>query len=292
MLTDYHLHLRPDLREATAERYFTKERVACYRRAAQRAGILDLGVSEHIYRFKEALAVWDHPLWRESAVDDLERYCAFVKEAGLRLGIEADYIPGREEQLADLLARYPFDYVVGSVHFIPRQKKANPADPDSFASVDMEEYLIWREGEEPERVWERYFQLVGEAARSGLFDLIGHPDLVKLFGPRPKASPALLFAPALEGFLAGGVAAELSTAGLRKGLGEPYPSQPLLEALVGAGVPIALSSDAHEPDQVGYAYPQAVAALKAAGAKGIAVFCGRRRGVLLLDVEERAEGSR
>jgi len=282
VLTDYHLHLRPDSRQATAERYFTAQRVASYRAAARKAGVFDLGVSEHIYRFKQALAIWDHPLWRESAVDDLEAYCAFAAEVGLRLGIEADYLPGREEQLAALLDRYPFDYVIGSVHFIPR-RRGGSADPHSYAAVDMEEFSIWRDGEPAEEVWKRYFKLVGQAAATGLFDVIAHPDLVKLFGPRPKGDVRELFAPAIEGLRAGGCAVELSTAGLRKGLGEPYPSQELLAELVCAGVPIALSSDAHEPDQVGYAYPQAVAALRAAGAQAICVFAARRRGYLLLD---------
>ena len=93
MLTDYHVHLRPDDPGTPAERYFTAENADRYRTVAGEHGIEELGVSEHVYRFAQALAVWRHPFWREQAVDDLDAYCAFVREeTDLRLGIEADLI--------------------------------------------------------------------------------------------------------------------------------------------------------------------------------------------------------
>ena len=105
MLTDYHLHLRPDDAGTTVEEYHTAENVDRYLAAAAAAGIEELGVSEHVYRFRQALDLWRHPLWVENAVDDIDAYCEFVRTTPLRLGIECDFIPGAEERTEALLAR-------------------------------------------------------------------------------------------------------------------------------------------------------------------------------------------
>ena len=105
MLTDYHVHLRPDDADAASERYFTADNAERYRTVASERGVEELGVSEHVYRFAQALDVWRHPFWQRYAHDDLDAYCAFVRdETDLRLGIEADFIPGREDRMAELLA--------------------------------------------------------------------------------------------------------------------------------------------------------------------------------------------
>ena len=270
MLTDYHVHLRPDGADSPPSRYFTPANAERYRTVAEERGIAELGVAEHIYRFSAALDVWDHPFWRPWAVDDLDDYCAFVREeTDLRLGIEADFVPGREDRLANLLEARDWDYVVGSVHFV------------TDMAVDLEgEWDIWRRGESPERVWKRYFEWVAEAARTGLFDIMAHPDLVKVHGagrPRPEGDLRRYYEPAVEAFAEAGVAVEMSTAGLRKAVGELYPSRALLEMVVDAGCPIALSSDAHEPGQLGYRYEDAVEALEQAGVKELCVFEGRAR---------------
>src|ERR671935_20455 len=121
MLTDYHVHLRPDDPGTEPERYFTHANVDRYLEAARGAGIEELGVSEHVHRFQQALSVWDHPFWLESARDDLGEYADFVRTTPLRLGIEMDYVAGREDRISDLLDSYDFDYVIGSVHFVRDQ---------------------------------------------------------------------------------------------------------------------------------------------------------------------------
>ncbi|HSI81779.1 MAG TPA: PHP domain-containing protein, partial [Solirubrobacterales bacterium] len=170
MLTDYHVHLRPDDADATTERYFTSENVDRYLEAARAAGVEELGVSEHVHRFTDALEVWDHPFWQESATDDLGAYCEFVTSTPLRLGIEMDFVHGREDRIASLLDRHEWDYVVGSVHFI------------GDGAVDFRIFDAWEGGPEPERLWRRYFELLAEAARSGLYDILAHPDLIKYWG--------------------------------------------------------------------------------------------------------------
>ena len=270
MLTDLHVHLRPDADDTPPERYFTAANAERYRTVASERGIEELGVSEHVYRFRQALDVWDHPFWRAWARDDLDDYAAFVREeTDLRLGIEADFVPGREDRMATLLEAREWDYVIGSVHFVGE------------AAVDLDDaWDVWRRGESADRVWRRYFEWVAEAARSGLFDVMAHPDLVKVHGasrPRPDGDLRRFYEPAVEAFAEAGVAVEMSTAGLRKEAGELYPSRALLEMLVDAGCPIALSSDAHVPDQLGFRYEEAVEALTDAGVREICVFERRTR---------------
>jgi histidinol-phosphatase (PHP family) len=284
MLTDYHLHLRPDGGNSTVAEYHTTANFERYRAAAEERGIAELGVSEHVYRFAQALDVWRHPFWEQFAHDDLDEYCAFVREhTDLRLGIEADFVPGAEDRLANLLEARDFDYVVGSVHFM------------RDGAVDMDEYSVWdSRGASVEEVWKRYFQAIGEAARSGLFDIAAHPDLVKIWGDAARTPTGDLrryYEPAVEGIAEGGIAVEVSTAGLRKPVGELYPARAFLEMCVEAGVPVALSSDAHRPEDVGGDYGRALEELDAVGVRELCVFEGRRRRLEPIGASDRAGGS-
>ena len=270
MLTDYHVHLRPDEDDTTFERYFTAANVERYRDAAGAAGIEELGVAEHVYRFRQALDLWRHPLWTENAHDDLDAYCEFVRSTPLRLGIECDFVPGAEGRTAAMLEARDLDYVVGSVHFVG----------DGDAAVDHDGFDVWDGNAGAAEVWTRYFEHFDRAARSGLFDILAHPDLVKVWGrdrPLPEGDLRRFYEPAVEAILAGGAAVELSTAGLRKPVGELYPARQFAELIVEAGVPFALSSDAHLPEQIGFRYDDALAFLDELGVGEIAVFEGRRR---------------
>ncbi|HEX4305318.1 MAG TPA: histidinol-phosphatase HisJ family protein [Solirubrobacterales bacterium] len=271
MLTDYHLHLRPDEEGTTFDRYFTTENVERYRAAAAEAGIEELGVSEHVYRFRQALDLWRHPLWLENADDDLDEYCEFVRGTPLRLGVECDFVPGAEGRTAALLDARDFDYVVGSVHFVG----------DGDAAVDHDGFDVWAANDaDAEEIWTRYFEHFDRCARSGLFDILAHPDLVKVWGrdrPLPEGDLRRFYEPAVEAIVAGGSAVELSTAGLRKPVGELYPARAFAELCARAGVPFALSSDAHLPEQIGFRYDDALAFLEDLGVEEIAVFEGRKR---------------
>ena len=281
MLTDYHLHLRPDDAGTDFERYFTAENVERYREAAAAVGVEELGVSEHVYRFRQALELWDHPFWREQASDDLDAYCEFVRGAGLKLGIECDFVPGAGDRTANLLEGRDFDYVVGSVHFLGE------------AAVDHEGWDVWEGDGDADEVWRRYFEAVAECVRSGLFDVLAHPDLVKVWGsgrPQPRRDPRFFYEPAVEAIAASGIAVEVSTAGLRKPVAELYPSPAFAEMCVEAGAEFALSSDAHAPDQVGFGYEQALEFLSELGVERICVFEGRKRRLEPLPVEALEEG--
>jgi histidinol-phosphatase (PHP family) len=269
VLTDYHLHLRSDDLDATADEHFAQANVERYRAAASERGIAELGVSEHVYRFEQALDIWQHPFWVPFARDDLDAYCVFVRErTDLRLGIEADFVPGAEDRIANLLSARDFDYVVGSVHFVRE------------GAVDMDDFSVWDSGSSVEQIWRRYFETIGEAARSGLFDVIAHPDLVKVWGrdrPLPDGDLRRYYEPAIDGIAESHIAVELSTAGLRKPVKELYPAPAFLEMCLQAGAPVALSSDAHRPQDVGADYAQALELLDRLGVSELCVFEHRER---------------
>lgn len=268
MLTDYHVHLRPDDITAKPSAYFTTDNLERYARAAADAGVTDLGVAEHMYRFTEALNVWSHPFWREWALDDIDQYCETVSASPVKLGIEADYVLGAEDKLDNLLSPRPFEYVIGSVHFIGEK------------SMDTEEYTVWDERGDPDEIWRRYFETLAQAVRSGLFDILAHPDLVKVWGRAqrlPSRELAFYYEPAIEAISETGMTVEVSTAGLRKGVGEIYPAPKFMEMCVDAGATFALSSDAHQTDQIGFEYDRALEFLAGHGVGELAVFEGRRR---------------
>jgi histidinol-phosphatase (PHP family) len=269
VLTDYHVHLREDGDDTPAEqRAFTAENVERYLAAAEEAGVGELGVSEHVYRFSQALELWRHPFWEEQARDDLAAYCEFVRTTPLRRGIECDFVPGAEDRIASLLDAHDFDYVIGSVHFIGE------------GAVDHEGYDAWRMDGSPDRVWRHYFETLAECARSGLFDILAHPDLVKVWGrarPLPERDPRFHYEPAVEAIAEAGVAVEISTAGLRKPVQEIYPAPAFAEMCVETGAVFALSSDAHVPGQVGFGYERALELMQGLGIGRICAFDRRRR---------------
>jgi histidinol-phosphatase (PHP family) len=271
MLTDYHLHLRPDEDHTTFEAFFNAENVERYLAAARERGIEELGVSEHIYRVSQALELWRHPFWVEQAREDIDAYCEFVRATPLRLGVECDFVPGAEGRTAAMLETRDFDFVVGSVHFVG----------EGDAAVDHDGFDVWEAPDaDAEEIWGRYFDHFNRCARSGLFDILAHPDLVKVWGrgrPLPVGDLRRFYEPAVEAIVEGGSAVELSTAGLRKPVGELYPARAFAELVVEAGVPFALSSDAHLPEQIGFRYDDALAFLDELGVEEIAVFEGRRR---------------
>lgn len=269
MLTDYHVHLRPDGEGTPAEEYFTSANAERYRTVAEERGIVELGVSEHVHRFRQALDVWQHPFWRESARDDADAYCEFVREeTDLKLGIEMDFLAGREDRIASFLEEREWDYVIGSVHFLRDE------------AVDWEVYDVWDRAASADQVWRRYFETVAEAVRSGLFDVLAHPDLIKVWGPerpRPEGDLRRFYEPLAEAVADSDIAVEVSTAGLRKPAREIYPAPALLEMLLDAGAPVALSSDAHVPGDVGAGYEQALELLGDLGVAELVTFDKRTR---------------
>jgi histidinol-phosphatase (PHP family) len=263
LIVDYHMHLREP------EGRYSADRAEEYVAQARLASVDEIGFTDHVYHFRQSEALWEVPWMLERCADDLDDYVGAVTEAKARglpvkLGLEVDFFPGIERELAALLEPYPWDYLLGSIHFV-----------DGFA-IDQEPGLVHRVpvGE----AWRRYFVWLRDAARSGVFDSLSHPDLIKFFGMRATEEERHHFyvetADAIE---AAGVCVEISTAGLHKPVGELYPDPGLLAAFCERGVPITLASDAHEPSHVGRNLDQAVALAREVGYGTITVF-DRREG--------------
>ena len=257
MIVDYHMHLR----DADGAIDFRVDAVEPFVEIAQERGVDEIGFSEHVYYFSQTREIWTVPYQCERCRYDLDAYCDAVIEAKRRglpvkLGLEVDWVPDRADRLAEILAPYPWDYLLGSIHFL-----------DGLA-LDMEPSLVGELG--PEQAYERYYAELGELARSGHVDVLAHPDLVKFFGHRVDRDWDE-FAGSLDG-----VCVEVSTAGRFKPHGWIYPELELLAAGRAAGVGITLASDAHEPANVGRILEVAVEHARAAGYETVTVFEGRR----------------
>jgi histidinol-phosphatase (PHP family) len=249
VIVDYHMHLRNEREDIAHEVAAIEAFVA----TARRRGVAEIGFTEHVYYFRQTRELWELPYQYERCVYDLDAYCDAVLEAkrqGLpvKLGLEVDYVGARQGRLAEILAQYPWDYLLGSVHWLD----GKPVD----AWPGIWEYA------EVEDVWRRYFAALAELAP--FVDVLAHPDLPKIFGLRPP-EPARFY-PELDG-----VALEISTAGLRKPVGEIYPDPALLR-----GAPITLASDAHVPGLVGEDFERALELARRAGYETVTVLDGRR----------------
>jgi histidinol-phosphatase (PHP family) len=267
VLVDYHCHLAPDDELLGPDR-MTGEWIAVYAGAARAAGVAELALTEHCHRFRQAAGISGHPFWNETAHADLDVYVdalAAARDEGLpiRVGIELDWIAGAERGLAALVAGRDLDIVLGSVHWL------------DGAMVDHPGYSIW-ESYTVDEVWRRYFDELRVAAGSGLYDVMAHPDLPKVFGDRPAGGvPQREYDETADAFAAAGVACEISTAGLRKTAAELYPAPGLLEACALRGVPITLAADGHRPDDVGRDLARAVRLAHDAGYRTVTAFRAR-----------------
>ncbi len=273
-MLDYHLHLWPHSEHETPLRL---EQLADYCARAQEAGVKELAVTEHLFRFRQADALlggfWDDPAvpaalaesmaqyWKFHATADLDAYleCALeAKAAGLPIvvGLEVDYYEGRMDQVANLLGGYPFDVLLGSVHWVGAWRFDDLSDPVSMAEWSARDV---------DRCWDAYTAAMEELAASGTCDVLAHPDLIKVAGHVPDA-PGEWWDRIAEAAAASGMAAEVSSAGWRKPVAEQYPALGLLERLVARAVPLTTASDAHRLEHVADRADDLRAVLAVAGA--------------------------
>ena len=261
--TDYHVH--------TARCGHAGGTMREYVEAALARGLLEIAFTDHapLYFLPGddpdpglAMTRAELPGYVEEVLALREEYRGRVE---VLLGIEADYAEGHEAALRELLAPYDWDVVLGSVHWVAGAW----IDAPGAARRHREEGTVF--------LWWEYWRLLARAASSGLFDVLTHLDLPKKFGDRMPESLAASEERAVEATRTAGVAIEVSSAGLRKAVGEEYPSPPLLARLVAAGVPIVLSSDAHAPAEVAFSRPKIVAAALRAGATEHLSFRRRKR---------------
>ncbi|MDQ3679061.1 MAG: PHP domain-containing protein [Actinomycetota bacterium] len=282
-MLDYHLHLWP---HGQAHATVTVEQVAAYCERAAAAGVSEIALTEHLFRFVQAdgllAGFWDDdqdPLlrrtmasyWAQHARADLDAYVDTVlaaKAAGLPvvLGLEVDHYAGRMDKVAALLEGYPFDVLLGSVHWLGAWGFDNIEDPvvsAEWAARDVDD------------VWASYADAMEELAASGACDVVAHPDLVKVTGRRPSVPDRHL--DRIAGAIAkNGLAAEVSSAGWRKPVAEAYPSPDLLARLATCQVPVTTASDAHTISDVGAGVVQLWPLLADAGYRSLTAYRGRQ----------------
>ncbi|MGD0350466.1 MAG: histidinol-phosphatase HisJ family protein [Verrucomicrobiota bacterium] len=260
---DYHLHT-PLCRHATGE-------PGEYAARAVALGLTEIGFSDHAPMPRD-----DFDDWRMRA-EQLDEYVAKVRQAQkdfpqltIRLALEVDYLPGCEDWIRGLAARHPWDYLIGSVHYVS----------DSWAIDDPRKLSEWKHRDAWE-VWSVYFDWLTKAAETGFFEIIGHVDLPKKFGHRPSRDCAPLYEKFLNAVKKHNCAIELNTAGLRKDCREIYPSREILQLAFQKGVPISFGSDAHAPGEVGMNFAEAVQLAREAGYRECCRFAQRRRELVL-----------
>ena len=256
---DYHAHT-PLCRHARGEPTELAAR-------AVSIGLAEMGFSDHSPMPRD-----DFDDWRMKA-SDLEDYIARVRQARrdhpnlvIKLGLEVDYLPGQEGWVRELAARHPWDYFIGSVHYVS----------DSWAIDNPAQLSQWK-NREPLEVWTGYFERLTLAVESGLFDIIGHADLCKKFAIYPREDCTSLVAGFLQAMKRRGLALELNTAGLRKDCKEIYPSPHIVQLAAELGVSITFGSDAHAPEEVGLNFPEAVELASRAGYTHYCRFTRRQR---------------
>ena len=288
-MSDYHLHLHPhgDWPDAPPAGVYPTGYIDQYVEVALARGVTELGFTEHLYRCVESEAVLGH--WWESDLSvpakvrdemagvmhaernlSLEKYVEVVLDAKARglpvkLGLEVDFERGTEQQVLDLLAPYPWDFLIGSVHWLGAWEFTRHGAPDEFARRGVEQ------------AYRDYFALETQLASARMVDVLAHADVIKKWGYRPAADVLdELYEPVVAAAAASGVAVEVSSSTLRQPSAEITPAPAFLAMFHGAGVPITLASDAHVPELAAHAHDQVLAAARAAGYDSHLRFDARR----------------
>ncbi|MFY4775941.1 histidinol-phosphatase [Metabacillus sp. RGM 3146] len=267
MLTDYHNHLERGTLTLNYLKKFTVE--------AEAKGIQHFGISEHAYHFYQTKDILSNPWVDERRFFDMKDYTALFKEAwnagiDVKMSIEMDYTPGKHQEMKKFIDQYSFDYTIGSVHWV------------GDFGIDLAEYIGEWDKRDLYDTYRKYFDQIVTLAESNLFDIVGHLDLVKIFKYIPEDEEFLLeqYERAAKALGNSKTCVEISTAGIRKPIGKLYPDETLLAMCRKEGVPIVLSSDAHQPKDVGADFDQAVELAKKTGYETIMTFSrGERKEV-------------
>jgi histidinol-phosphatase (PHP family) len=236
-------------------------------------GLKEIGCSEHIpmpdqfdsahrMSMEEFLGIYKPSFLRAQ-----EKY---DKKIAVRLGIEAEFFPGTESYTRQFIKTHHFDYVIGSVHFLGEWGFDNPTFVWKYDEMNIDD------------IYEEYFTAVADSARSGLFDILGHCDLVKKFGHRPSRNFEEIQREMLKVIKKNDLCIEINTSGLRKPAREIYPSTAILALAKEYRIPLTLASDAHRPEDVGSDFDIAYPLIEEYGHGKMATFTQRKRTMVKL----------
>lgn len=267
-LVDYHIHTKRCRHACGEDREYVE--------AALKKGLKEMGFADHVPRFYEPPSPDVKVNERGMNRSELEGYLESVfelrrqyPEISIKLGLEVDFVPGWEKETEEITTGYPWDYIIGSVHFISEWNYG---------------YILNEKEHGPEEIYPVYFDRVAQAAESGLFDILAHVDLPKRTFTRldPEVMAELHQALAIRLGKADAVI-ELNTYGIRgskRGDVGIYPDQGLLRLCRHHGVRVTLGSDAHRPQDVGADFDRAAKLLTKVGYREIVVFNKRRAGLV------------
>lgn len=270
-MIDYHIHLENGP--------LTIDWLSEFWQSAEARGITEIGISEHSHKFKEFYPTFHYLTEGKDSLDYMREWIAHdfkqslddyielllsARNQGIpvKIGIEVDYLSETADLIKEILTRYPFDYIIGSVHVIGKW--------------GFDYYPQAWEGQDVNNAYRDYYATLTEAANSGLFDIVGHFDVIKVFGHRSTVSLNDEITAALSAISNQGLCLEISSAGLRKPVKEIYPATEILEAAYQLQIPITFGSDAHYPEDVGANWEQLVSLATKTGYRECRVFANRQ----------------
>lgn len=228
-------------------------------------GLGEIGISDHVClkTVPWAISEIDIPVMTDQMLELKDKY---KEDINVKFGIEIDYFPEREDEIREIIQSLPLDYVIGSVHFIG----------DWNFDSDKSLYGKWSNDE----LYHMYYELVQLAASSGLFDIIGHLDIIKKFRVYPESDKSALLEETLSIIKKNNVVVELNTGGKDRPCADFTPSAEIIERCFHHKIPVTISSDAHSISQVARHYETGINLLKSVGYSELVTFEKRRRGSL------------
>ncbi len=261
-MIDYHLH--------TKRCHHAAGEIEEYLSFAQEKGLAEIGFADHFplellnYTPKNKVTMSGKEL--EEYISDISSLRDAAANITVRLGAEIDYLPGQETLTRQLISSYPFDYVIGSIHFLDDWDFTHPAQAKKFEIGCIKS------------IYRKYFQQLKKMVVSRLFDIIGHADVVKKFGYCLEEKEWQLMLPEIIATIRqADICVEVNTSGWRSPVAEQYPSRSFLEACFQNDIPLTLGSDAHLPDDVGKGLAEAIVLLRDIGYRRVALFSHRQR---------------
>jgi histidinol-phosphatase (PHP family) len=255
--TDYHMHSSFSDGRSVPEDYIAP---------ALAAGISEIGFSEHLTLFKQ-LEEWNmNPSNISPYINHIDNLKNVTKNIKIKTGLEVDYFEGKEEEIGEFLKLLPLDYIIGSVHYLGER------------TVDFGPEFY--KGKSIERLFESYFDTVTAAAASGLFDIIGHCDLIRIYGYKPSSDLEPIYRALARTMKTHNVAFEVNTNGRNRPLADFYPDRKFLHVFREENVPVCVNSDAHMPSRVGQYFDEAYELLRYVGFTEMAVFDKRVRNMV------------
>lgn len=258
---DYHIHTTFSDGKAMPADYIT---------SARAKGLKEIGFSEHLTLTEEPQGWSIEPKKLPEYFNHLDLLKRKTGDIRILTGIEVDWIEGKESEILKYIEQFPFDYVIGSVHYMGKE------------SVDLGREFYT--GKEMDRLFREYFEIVAVAASSGLFDIIAHPDLIRIYGHRHPGNPTLLYRKLARELKSHDVAFEINTNGMNKPVSNFYPDPEFLHVFAEEGVPLCINSDAHMPERVAQHFDRAYQAAWDAGFKEVALFNKRDRFMIPIEL--------